>query len=118
MRGGAFRAPRRVCRCAREPEAVTTEFRKEKRRGRLFLDMHRNQYGQHAVAPYSVRALPGAPVSCPLDWDELSSSTLTAQTFTLKNVPRRLERDGDPWREIKKRAISLARARKALADMG
>jgi len=103
---------------AREPEAVTTEFRKEKRRGRLFLDMHRNQYGQHAVAPYSVRALPGAPVSCPLDWDELSSSTLTAQTFTLKTVPRRLERDGDPWREIKKRAVSLARARKALAEMG
>lgn len=103
---------------AREPDLVTTEFRKEKRRGRLFLDMHRNQYGQHAVAPYSVRPLPGAPVSCPIDWDELASFKLNAQTFTLKNVPRRLERDGDAWNEIKKSAVTLARARKTLAEMG
>jgi len=100
---------------SRAPEQLTTEFRKEKRAGRLFLDMHRNQYGQHVVAPYSVRALPGAPVSAPIDWDELGR--VEAQTFTLKNVPRRLEKDGDPWKDIKQRAVTLGRARKKLEEM-
>ncbi len=100
---------------SRFPDQLTTEFRKEKRKGRLFLDMHRNQYGQHVVAPYTVRALPGAPVSTPIDWDELGR--IEAQTFTLKNVPRRLEKNGDPWRDIKQHAVTLGRARKALEKM-
>jgi bifunctional non-homologous end joining protein LigD len=100
---------------ARAPEQLTTEFRKEKRKGRLFLDMHRNQYGQHVVAPYTVRALPGAPVSSPIDWDELGR--VEAQTFTLKNVPKRLERVGDPWKDMKARAVTLGRARKLLEQM-
>jgi len=100
---------------SRFPDQLTTEFRKEKRKGRLFLDMHRSQYGQHVVAPYTVRALPGAPVSTPIDWDELGR--IEAQTFTLKNVPRRLEKNGDPWRDIKQHAVTLGRARKALEKM-
>jgi bifunctional non-homologous end joining protein LigD len=103
---------------SRAPEQLTTEFRKEKRKGRLFLDMHRNQYGQHVVAPYTVRPLPDAPVSTPIDWDELSSSKLNAQTFTLKNVPRRLGQGGDPWKDIKKHAVTLGGARKLLEQMG
>ena len=100
---------------SRFPDQLTTEFRKEKRAGRLFLDMHRNQYGQHVVAPYTVRALPGAPVSTPIDWDELGR--VEAQTFTLKNAPRRLDKDGDPWKDIAKHAVTLGRARKALEKM-
>jgi bifunctional non-homologous end joining protein LigD len=52
----------------REPKRFTIEQRKEKRRGRLYLDTARNAYAQTAVAPYAVRALAGAPVACPLDW--------------------------------------------------
>jgi bifunctional non-homologous end joining protein LigD len=100
---------------SRAPEQLTTEFRKEKRKGRLFLDMHRNQYGQHVVAPYTVRALPGAPVSAPIEWDELGR--VEAQTFTLKSVPRRLERNGDPWKDMKARAVPLGPARKLLEKM-
>jgi bifunctional non-homologous end joining protein LigD len=95
----------------REPKLLTTEFRKNKRDGRIFVDMNRNQYAQHAVAAYSVRSLDGAPVSAPIDWDELSSSKLNAQSFTLKNLPKRLERDGDPWKNIARKAVTLGRAR-------
>jgi len=100
---------------AREPALLTTEFRKNKRDGKIFVDMHRNQYAQHAVAAYSVRALNGAPVSAPIDWDELPLRSLTARTFTLKNVPARIERDGDPWKEMAKKAATLGRARGLLA---
>ena len=54
----------------RAPDRLTTEFYKEKRKGRLLLDINRNAYQQHAVAPYSLRALPGAPVAAPLEWSE------------------------------------------------
>ena len=51
-------------------------MRREKRKGRLSLDTGRNAYAQTAVAPYAVRALPGAPVAAPLDWEELGGSGL------------------------------------------
>ena len=54
---------------AREPERYTNEFRKAKRRGRLYLDVSRNVYAQLVVAPYTVRAKRGAPVATPLDWE-------------------------------------------------
>jgi bifunctional non-homologous end joining protein LigD len=100
---------------SRFPDQLTTEFRKEKRAGRLFLDMHRNQYGQHVVAPYTVRALPGAPVSTPIEWNELGR--VEAQTFTLKSVPKRLKRIGDPWKDMNARAVTLGPARKLLEKM-
>ena len=53
-------------------EYLTREFRKEKRESRLFLDMGRNAYAQHAVAPYAVRPRDGAPVATPLDWSASS----------------------------------------------
>jgi bifunctional non-homologous end joining protein LigD len=62
-----------------------------------------------------VRALPGAPVSTPIDWDELGR--VEAQTFTLKSVPNRLKRVGDPWKDMKARAVTLGPARKLLEKM-
>jgi bifunctional non-homologous end joining protein LigD len=56
---------------ARRPQERTTEFRKAARRGRLFVDYLRNGREQLAVAPYSVRAKPGAPVAAPITWEEL-----------------------------------------------
>ena len=51
---------------SRYPDRLTVEMRKADRRGRLFLDYLRNAYGQNSVAPYAVRAKPGAPVATPL----------------------------------------------------
>ena len=59
------------------PDAgLTTFWRKEKREGRVLLDTARNTYGQTTVAPYAVRAIPGAPVAAPLAWEELEDPEL------------------------------------------
>jgi len=88
------------------PDRFTIEQRKEKRRGRVYLDTMRNAYAQTAVAPYAVRALPGAPVAAPLEWTELSRLT-NAQPYTIKTIARRLARKGDPWKDIGRRARAL-----------
>jgi len=95
---------------SRFPDELTTEQRKNKRRGRLFLDIGRNAYGQTAVAPYTVRAIAGAPVATPIDWDELEDRCLNARTFDVDNVLRRLEQHGDPWRQLGRSAQSLSSA--------
>ena len=99
---------------AREPERFTLEQRKAARRGRLFLDVLRNAYGQTAVAAYSVRARPGAPVATPIDRDELDDGDLRADRWTLRNLFRRLGQRGDPWRGMGRRARSLAAPRRRL----
>lgn len=98
----------------RHPERLTVEIRTEKRRGRVFLDFLRNEYAQTAVAPYALRARPGAPVATPVEWDELSSSGMGPRRYTLQNLFRRLAQKDDPWEGIRNRAVSLAPAREAL----
>ncbi|MDA0567066.1 non-homologous end-joining DNA ligase [Streptomonospora sp. S1-112] len=101
----------------RRPDAYTTEFRKAKRAGRLFLDVLRNAYAQHAVAPYAVRALPDAPVAVPLDWAELDGVE-SAGAWTVRTVGERLaahrEAGGDPWHGMARRARSPRRAAERL----
>ncbi|NUT54582.1 MAG: ATP-dependent DNA ligase, partial [Thermoleophilia bacterium] len=67
----------------RSPDTLTTEWRKEKRDGKILVDTARNTYGQTVVAPYAVRALEGAPVATPLVWEELSDPQLSARAWTL-----------------------------------
>ena len=52
------------------------------------------------VAPYAVRALPGAPVATPLEWGELEDPALSAQRWNLRTLGQRLEQRGDPWAAI------------------
>jgi bifunctional non-homologous end joining protein LigD len=92
----------------REPDRLTIEQRKADRKGRLFVDWLRNSYGQHAVAPYSLRALPGAPVAEPLEWDEATSSEFDPRRYRLSNVFRRLGRKRDPWKGMNRHARSIA----------
>jgi bifunctional non-homologous end joining protein LigD len=99
----------------REPKRFTVEQRKQKRRGRLYLDTARNAYAQTAVAPYAVRALPGAPVACPLDWRELGR--VEPQQFTVRNIARRLARKQDPWAEVRSDARSLRDPQRRLARL-
>jgi bifunctional non-homologous end joining protein LigD len=101
---------------ARDPDHLTVEVRKTNRDGRLFVDTLRNAYAQHAVAPYSVRPLPGAPVATPLVWAEVDDPTLTAQRFTIRDMDNRLA-GGDPWKEIGRQGRSLTRAKAKLASL-
>jgi bifunctional non-homologous end joining protein LigD len=98
----------------REPRRLTTKTRKDARRGRLFLDYLRNSYAQHAVVPYSLRALPGAPVATPLDWSELEDAHMDARRFRLDNVFRRLGQKDDPWQGWRRHAVSSVALRRRL----
>jgi bifunctional non-homologous end joining protein LigD len=93
---------------AEDPGHLTTEFYKRKREGRIFVDIHRNAFGQTAVPPYGVRARAGAPVAAPIEWDELGR--VTPSRFTIRNLNRRLKQRGDPWAGMHRRARSLSRA--------
>ena len=79
---------------ASHPDELTTEFRKANRGERILVDTARNAYAQTTVPPYAVRPRPGAPVATPIDWDELSDSKLRPDRWTVKNVLRRLQREG------------------------
>jgi bifunctional non-homologous end joining protein LigD len=73
------------------PEQATTERTKAKRGKRLYVDVMQNARGKHAVAPYVLRAVPGAPVSTPLGWRELTAD-LDPARFNLETIFRRLAR--------------------------
>ncbi|MBN1543119.1 non-homologous end-joining DNA ligase [candidate division KSB1 bacterium] len=99
------------------PNRLTTQVRKDKRGNRLFLDTARNAYGQTAVAAYSLRPKPYAPIATPLDWNELSDQKLHAQSFTIKNIFRRLGQKSDPWKKIGNKRYSLKKARQRLQEI-
>jgi bifunctional non-homologous end joining protein LigD len=92
------------------PEEITIEQRKEKRGKRIFLDFGRNSYGMSMIAPYSIRALENAPIATPLHWDELANKNLNAQTYTIKNIFKRLSQIEAPWKDIFRHQFSLESA--------
>jgi bifunctional non-homologous end joining protein LigD len=71
------------------PDQAITERSKAKRGTRVYVDVVQNANGHHAVPPYVLRAVPRAPVSAPLDWQELTSH-LDPTAYTLKTIFRRL----------------------------
>src|SRR5204862_2011655 len=73
------------------PDTATTETRKAKRGGRVYVDVLQNARGHHAVPPYVLRPVPGATVSTPLRWAELKAG-LDPKRFTLHTVPARVAR--------------------------
>ena len=79
----------------RWPEDFTVEQRKAARQGRVFVDYLRNSRGQTTVAPYAVRARPGAPIATPIDWDELGE--VEPGSYSMGNLFRRLGQRQDPW---------------------
>lgn len=81
----------------RHPAELTVEHRKARRAGRVLIDWFRNSPSQTAIAPYSVRAHPAAPVATPMDWSELPRTS--PRRWTITNLPRRLARQGDVWEE-------------------
>jgi bifunctional non-homologous end joining protein LigD len=89
----------------RSPRLVTVTMSKTKRRGRVFADALRNAFGQTLVAPYSVRRRPRAPVSTPLDWDEVDAR-LDPARYNLRTIERRVA-DADPWADFWTRRQSL-----------
>lgn len=100
----------------RHPDLLTVAQRKSDRGGRVFVDYLRNAYGQTTVAPYAIRALQGAPIATPLDWDELDETD--PQEYGMANIRRRLAQKADPWQELDgRRGQSLSAVRDRLDAM-
>ena len=89
----------------RRDDGVTTKWWKEERGERVFVDFNQNCRDRTIASAYSLRPIPGAPVSTPLTWAELAETT-DPTAFTLFTVPDRLA-DGDPWAAIDDVANSL-----------
>ncbi|HEV3494753.1 MAG TPA: non-homologous end-joining DNA ligase [Actinomycetes bacterium] len=98
----------------RHPDELTTEGRIANRHGRLYLDIGRNGYAQTMAAPYAVRALPGAPVSVPLDWSELDG--FVPGRHTVATIADRLAAP-DPWAGMEEAASRLEAAGTRLAGL-
>lgn len=79
----------------RMPDAVTTAWWKEERGSKVFVDFNQANRDRTIAGAYSPRPLPHAPVSCPLEWDELADAR--PESFTVQSVPERLRTVGDPW---------------------
>ena len=79
----------------RRPELVTAAWWKEERGARVFVDYNQNAPHKTVFAPWSVRARPGAQVSCALEWHELA--TVDPDALTIRSVPDRVRAYGDPW---------------------
>jgi bifunctional non-homologous end joining protein LigD len=105
---------------ARHPDLLTTEQRRDQRGDRVYADIMRNAYAQTVVAPYTVRARPGAHVATPLHWDEVADTALDPGRFTLRTVPDRLKRAGqagDPWAGLYRHRFRVATASGKLARL-
>lgn len=101
---------------ARYPKRLTVEMQKKNRKNKIFIDWLRNAYGATGVAPYALRALEGAPVAMPLEWEEFSKIK-SAQAYTIENVVAHVRRYGDAWKNIHKYATGLTDARKILNNI-
>jgi bifunctional non-homologous end joining protein LigD len=89
------------------PDAITTDWAVEKRKGKIFLDYNQNVRGKTLASIYSPRPAPGATVSVPLNWDELDR--IYPADFTIANVPDRLAKLGDLWANILDAKIDIVR---------
>lgn len=97
------------------PSRLTTRLPKAQRRGKIFIDYLRNGRGATAIASYSTRARPGAPVAVPVRWDEVKSA-LRPDRYTVGNLRRRLGAlKQDPWGDFYDAGVAITPAmRKAV----
>ncbi|WP_394278453.1 non-homologous end-joining DNA ligase [Microbacterium sp.] len=83
----------------RLPDKVTTNWWKEERGERIFLDFNQANRDRTMAGAYSPRALPAATVATPITWEELDAG-VDPSAFTVRTVPQRLADSGDPWERM------------------
>lgn len=98
----------------RIPDITSVVRQPKKRQGKVYLDYLQNSRGQTLAAPYSVRPKPGATVSTPLEWSEVTAR-LDPKKFTIKTIFKRLDSKGDLWSPVLKRGTNIMRALKQLS---
>ena len=93
------------------PELVSWKWQVNDRGGLARLDYTQNAINKTLVAPYSPRPAPGAPVSAPIDWDELDDPSLRPDRFTIRSILDRLAERGDLFAEVLHNQQKLPRLR-------
>jgi bifunctional non-homologous end joining protein LigD len=96
------------------PNVATTEWSKAKRRG-VLIDASQNAKGKTMASVYSVRPMPGAPISTPLPWDEVNDK-LDPSIYTMDAVLDRLDRHGDLYEGVPNTKQRLGPALRALGS--
>jgi bifunctional non-homologous end joining protein LigD len=99
------------------PEIATVVRAVQRRDGKVYLDYMQNAHGQLIVSPFSVRPLPGAPVSMPITWDEVNDS-LDMKAFTIRTAVQRMEKLGDPMAQVLMDKPDLLSALTTLNELG
>jgi bifunctional non-homologous end joining protein LigD len=95
-----------------DPKHFVSTAKKVRRDNRIFVDYLRNSREATAIAPYSTRARPGAPIAVPITWNELSKLP-SSNHYTVLNITQRLSRlKKDPWAGIEKLKQPLPRNKK------
>jgi bifunctional non-homologous end joining protein LigD len=102
---------------ARHPDVVTVEQRVQARGHRVYADVMRDAYAQTVVAPWTVRARPGAHVATPLHWSEVEDPALSPAQFTLRTAPERLATVDDPWSDMPRHRYDIAAAHARLQKL-
>ncbi|NND72144.1 MAG: hypothetical protein HKN43_11260 [Rhodothermales bacterium] len=90
---------------------TTLHIRKESRKGKVLIDIYRNRTSQSIVSAYSLRGVPTAPVSMPLDWDILADID-DPTAFDISNVLEYVTTNGDAWEAIRAYAVDIHTDRK------
>ncbi|WP_242919917.1 DNA ligase D [Pontibacter liquoris] len=98
---------------AQLPQLTSLERSPKERRKQVYLDYLQNSIGQTVAAPYCVRPRPGATVSTPLQWKEVKPG-LDPKDFTIKNVPARLKKLGDIFKDVLGKGIDLTACQQKL----
>jgi bifunctional non-homologous end joining protein LigD len=98
------------------PNLISLDKNPNKRKGKIYLDYLQNTRGQTMASAYCVRPKPGAPVSCPLSWREVSHA-LKPQSFHLRNMMSRLQKVGDLWFGMNGKRFRLAEALRRLESL-
>ncbi|MDB5253429.1 MAG: Bifunctional non-ous end joining protein LigD [Flaviaesturariibacter sp.] len=109
---------RKVAKCIQKelPSFTSIERKTEDRTGMLYIDFLQNRPQASVAAPYSLRPKPGAPVSMPLDWDEVRKG-LRISDFTLLNATDRIRERGDIFKGVLGKGIDIAKAEKKIASL-
>ncbi|RKS53726.1 bifunctional non-homologous end joining protein LigD [Gillisia mitskevichiae] len=84
------------------PKLVTTQRKKGKthQKDKVTLDYMQNVISRNTAAPYTIRGYDMAPISTPLNWDEVKKGGFIPTDFTIKNVPERIKKLGDIFTEV------------------
>ncbi len=97
---------------AAHSDALTLKISKTARRGKILLDIYRNRTSQSIVSPYSLRAADGAPVSMPLAWEDLETTTSPGE-FNIATALDHVVQSGDPWEGMSAYAVPIHTERSA-----